>query len=81
MSKNNMTKKDKTKQSVHDTAIRLLEGGIVEIDGLCFSMDEVKEDHEACWVCDLDSICSQHIIDVCVEADMITNTRHKMILR
>lgn len=76
-----MANKYLNKQSVHEQAIRLLEGGIVELDNLCFSMTEVDSDDEACWVCELDSICSQNIINVCVEADNITHTRHKMILR
>ena len=76
-----MTKKNKTKQSAHDKAIRLLEGGVVEIDNLYFSMTEVDGDDIACNDCQLDSICSQNIIDVCLEADMITKKRHIMILR
>lgn len=81
MPKDSMTKKNKAIQSAHDKAIRLLEGGVVEIDNLCFSMTEVDGDDEACNDCQLDSICSRNIIDVCLEADMITKTRHIMILR
>lgn len=76
-----MTKTTKEKPSVHEMAIRLLEGGIVEIDNLCFSMTEIEGDDIACTYCSIDSICSKNIIDVCLEADLITRTRHIMILR
>lgn len=75
-----MTKRNEKLQSVHDKAIRLLEGGIVEIDNLNFSIEEVEGDDIACTECQLDSICSKNIIDVCLETDLITRTRHKMNL-
>lgn len=81
MQKDNMTKKNGKLHSIHEKAIRLLEGGIVEIDGHCFSMTEIEGDDISCKECQLDSICSRNVIDVCVEADMITQTRHIMILR
>lgn len=75
-----MTKTTKKELSDHDKAIRLLEGGLVEIDGLVFSMDEVGPEYDPCYSCRLDSICSPNIMDVCLEADLITGTSHRMIL-
>lgn len=64
----------------HEKAIRLLEGGLVEIDGLVFSIDEAGPEDDPCYSCRLDSICSQNILNVCMEADKITRTYHRMIL-
>lgn len=75
-----MTKKTEKKQSDHDKAIRLLEGGLVEIDGLLFSIDDAGIEDDACNSCQLDSICSVNISNVCLEADLITRTHHRMIL-
>jgi hypothetical protein len=66
--------------SIHEKAIRLLEGGLVEIDGLVFSIDEAGPEDDPCYTCELDSICSKNILNVCLEADMITRTYHRMIL-
>ena len=67
-------------KTIHEKAIRLLEGGLVEIDGLVFSIDEAGPEVDPCYDCQLDSICSQNILSVCFEADVITNTYHKLIL-
>ena len=66
--------------SDHEKAIRLLEGGLVEIDGLVFSIDDAGPEADPCYDCKLDSICSQNILNVCMEADKITRTYHRMIL-
>lgn len=66
--------------SIHEKAIRLLEGGLVEIDGLVFSIDEAGPEDDPCYSCRLDSICSRNIQIVCMEADVITRTSHRMIL-
>lgn len=76
----NMMKRLKKTLSDHDKAIRLLEGGLVEIDGLVFSIDEAGPEDDPCYSCQLDSICSPNIQSICMEADMITRTSHRMIL-
>lgn len=75
-----MKKRNKKEDSVHDKAIRLLEGGLVEIDNLVFSIEETDGLSGVCECCQLDSICSRNIQDVCAEADSITHTQHKMVL-
>ena len=75
-----MAKTTKKELSDHDKAIRLLEGGLVEIDGLVFSIDEAGPEDDPCYSCELDSICSQNILNICMEADKITRTYHRMIL-
>lgn len=61
-------------KSVHDIAVRLVEGGIEEIDGLCFAMRHEKYIFDPCFVCELDCICHKgtKILDVCEECDAIT---------
>lgn len=75
-----MAKTTKKELSDHDKAIRLLEGGLVEIDGHVLSIDEAGPEDHPCYTCELDSICSQNILNICKEADRITRTYHRMIL-
>ena len=64
----------------HEKAIKLLEGELVEIDGLLFSIDDAGLENNPCLSCRLDSICSLNIMNICEEADMITRTAHRLIL-
>lgn len=63
------------KKSVHDIAVRLVEGGIEEIDGLCFALRHEPYIFDPCLICDLDCLCHKgsNILDVCEECDAITN--------
>lgn len=63
--------------TVHDKAIRLLEGGIVEIEGNWFSLRKFPEDYDdiPCVECNLDSICQIEHIDVCAECEYISKRR------
>ena len=63
--------------TVHDKAIRLLEGGVVNINGdwfrlirfpACFEVD-------ACNECTLDSICRMEHVDVCAECESISKQK------
>lgn len=61
-------------KEIHDKAIRLIEGGIVELDGLCFGMRHEAGLSDPCYVCELDCIChhGNAICDLCEECDSIT---------
>lgn len=63
--------------TVHDKAIRLCEGGIVEIEGNWFGLIRLSEyfDDIACVECNLDSICHKEHADVCGECEIITQRR------
>lgn len=67
---------------IHDKAIRLVEGGIVEIDGHCFSMVRNPDIIDPCNVCELDSICHKGntICDVCMECEIIIRERCFLVL-
>lgn len=74
-----MTKESK----VHELAIRLVEGGIVEIDGHWVAMLRNPYLFDPCNECELDSICheSNTISDVCMECDIITRVHCFLVLK
>lgn len=62
-------------KTVHDKAIRLIEGGIVEVDGHCVTMAHRPNHVDPCSVCHLDSQCHQlgpicDFFDPCFVCDM-----------
>lgn len=62
------------KMTVHDKAIRLLEGGIVEIENNWFRLGRLSDSRifHPCSECNLDSICHGEHADVCEECDAIS---------
>lgn len=62
-------------KSVHDIAVRLVEGGIEEIDGLCVALKREPYISHPCEACELDCICHKgnNFCNVCEECDAITN--------
>lgn len=61
---------------IHDKAIRLLEGGVVEVDGLFVSMVRVDDDIDPCYLCEMDCLChiGTEINEVCNEGDSISDS-------
>lgn len=64
------------KMSEHDKAIRLCEGGIVEIDGHFVRATRYVGDDIACNYCDMDSICHGEMAVVCAECDCTTGLKY-----
>ena len=65
-------KKKKTKeQTMHDKAIRLVEGGEVTCSGLRFRAHVAGGQKLACYECSGDSACDSNISDLCAECDKI----------
>lgn len=64
----------KTKGNIHEKAIRLIEGGIVEVDGLSVIMHSEPYIFDPCLVCDMDCLCHKgsEMCAVCEECDSIT---------
>lgn len=64
-------------KTVHDKAIRLIEGGNVEIDGIWFYLARfpVCFDGNPCMECDLDSICKMEHSDVCETCEAILHRK------
>lgn len=69
-------------ESIHEKAIRLIEGGIVEISCLCVRMGHSPYIFDPCFGCDMDCLCHKGnpICDLCEECDSITNEDCFLIL-
>lgn len=68
---------------IHAKAIRLLEGGHVKVDDLLVFAQVASDQTFPCECCSMDSICtrnSNEIMDVCMECDDITGTKHILTL-
>ena len=70
------------KLSVHDKAIRLLEGGVVEADGLFMRCGQYVGDGISCDECNMDCLCHEgsEICSLCYECDDIAGSQHVLIL-
>lgn len=62
------------KQSIHEKAIRLLEGGIVEVDGHSVRVKKTPTYFDSCNYCEMDCLChtGTEMELVCKECDSIT---------
>ena len=60
----------KNKQSIHEKAIRLTEGGIVEVDGHSVRLVEIPDMFDTCYCCEMDCLChtGTEMCDVCIES-------------
>lgn len=67
---------------VHDKAIRLVEGGVVNIDGNWFRLIRFPEYYNdiPCMECDLDSLCRMEHTDVCWECERILHRKCRLKL-
>ena len=62
------------KQSIHEKAIRLIEGGIVVIKGHFVMLAANTNSIDPCFYCDMDSLChfGSEMQLVCRECDIIS---------
>ena len=62
------------KDSVHEKAIRLVEGGIVEVDGHSVRLVRLPYIVDPGYCCEMDCLCHKgtEMCDVCEECDAIT---------
>lgn len=67
-------RKMEKEMSIHNKAIRLVEGGIVEVDCLCIKLSYALDEFDPCLECKMDSLCymGTEMCYVCQECDMIT---------
>lgn len=70
------------KQSIHEKAIRLIEGGIVEVDGHCVRLWKGQYEVDTCYYCEMDCLChyGSEMQLVCRECDKITHMSCWLIL-
>lgn len=66
----------KNEISVHDKAIRLIEGGIVSCNGHSVRAIDVIDTDNPCMLCDMDSACNMDMVELCAECDSITHSKH-----
>lgn len=66
--------------SLHDSAIRLLEGGIVQYDGQFVKAIKVLDPYAPCLECKMDSACSLKLMELCDEVDQISGVGHCLVL-
>lgn len=71
-----------TYKEMHEIAIRLVEGGTEQIDGHFLKRcQNVSEDLTTfCEECELDSICSDLIMNICTECDNISKNFGHLVL-
>ena len=64
------------KDSIHDKAIRLVEGGAVNIDGHPVELVKVPDESDTCYICAMDSLChlGSEMCAVCIECEEITRS-------
>lgn len=58
---------------IHDKAIRLIEGGVVEVDGLFVRAVRINVMYDTCLQCEMDCLChiGTEMFDVCKKCDEI----------
>lgn len=73
-----MATKDKFEKTWYGKAIRLMEGGIEEVDGHYIRMVRFNLDIHPCDVCEMDCICTTKpwgVQDMCCFIESLTNRR------
>lgn len=64
------------KMTVHEKAVRLCEGGVVECSGHYIRAKEIHPGFTACMECSMDSACDLEMSNLCDECDSLTHTEH-----
>ena len=62
--------------TLHDMAVRLAEGGIVDFGGFALKAKEVGREVNPCILCSMDSVCTIDLVDLCAEVDGYTRSSH-----
>lgn len=71
---------DKNQKTLHEKAIRLIEGGVAEVDSLVVRAVKVPEGYEPCFWCSMDCLCKGDIAKLCAELDLIDSNQYKLKL-
>lgn len=71
---------NKKKMTLHEKAVRLSEGGAVEIDSLVVMAKIVGNDIIPCELCDMDCLCHGYMKDLCSELDSYDGFQHILYL-
>lgn len=60
---------------LHKKAVRLAEGGFVEIDNLVIRAIRISDYFTPCDACEMDCLCKGDIADVCDELEALTGRK------
>lgn len=71
---------NKKKMTLHEKAVRLSEGGAVEIHSLVVMAKRVGDDIMPCDICDMDCLCHGDMVDLCSELDSYDGFQHMLYL-
>lgn len=66
--------------TLHEKAVRLCEGGVVEFEGLSVRAVRYEGDDLPCIDCKLDSSCSMKMSFLCSECDDYEGCQHILVL-
>lgn len=65
--------------SLHDLAVRLCEGGVIDYGGYALKAEDVGHEENPCYLCSMDCVCNMAMSDLCAECDAVTHTKHILI--
>lgn len=66
----------KKEMTLHEKAIRLCEGGIVECSGHALKAVVIPIEWDSCNECSMDSACNEEIKALCEECDTLQGLQH-----
>lgn len=66
--------------TLHDKAVRLCEGGVVECMGHYVKAKAIDTNDLPCIDCEMDSICRDEMCDLCAECDVLMDKEYMLIL-
>lgn len=69
-----------TEKQIHDTAIRLIEGGREFYDGHWLKAIRVPNGFIPCEECKMDCLCMGKMEELCMELDWISNANYMLVL-
>lgn len=75
-----MAKKRTKRMSLHDMAVRLCEGGVVEFNSLFLKAITVPDEVNACDACRMDCLCHDAMINLCSACDDYDRRKHLLYL-
>ena len=75
-----MARKTKKQMSLHDMAVRLCEGSVVEFNSLFLKATTVPYEVNACDACRMDCLCHDAIINLCSACDDYDRRKHLLYL-
>lgn len=63
-------------KELHQKAVRLCEGGAVQVSGLMIKAKRIPDGFCACENCEMDSACDMEMVDLCAECDGYDHHKH-----